>query len=470
MEHIIGRKREMAELKAFTESEESEMIVVYGRRRVGKTFLIRSTFQNDFAFYVTGVSPAEGGRKASLADQLKNFRMALNEYGDIDESDPANWMDAFDRLKKLLRQNNQQRRQIVFIDELPWMETPRSRFLSAFEQFWNGWATRQNNIVLVVCGSATSCIINNIINNKGGLYNRSSHELYVKPFTLKECEDYLQYRGFNYSRMDVLATYMIMGGIPHYMKQLSKSQSLAQNIDHLFFEFKSPLKREYRRLFSSVFNQADKYIEIIETLGKHIYGLTRDEICKKMGMKSGGNISQMLDNLESSCFITSFTPINSKVVSYRLTDFFTLFYLRFVKDNDMNDNAYWTHTLNTPEQNTWAGLTYELVCYMHDQQIKNALGISGILCGKKTWRGRNAQVDMVFERGDKVLQLFEIKYSTNEYCLTSEERTKIENRKQQLLEDYGRQTTTMTTIITTNGVKGALQNLVQNVMTLDDLF
>ena len=321
-----------------------------------------------------------------------------------------------------------------------------------------------------MCGSATSWIINNIINNKGGLYNRTSHELYVKPFSLKECEEYLKHRGFNYSRMDVLTTYMIMGGIPHYMKQLNKAISLAQNIDRLFFGFNSPLKREYRRLFSSVFNQPDKYIEVIELLGKHIYGLTREEICRKMGMQSGGNVSIMLDNLEASCFISSFTPINSKVAFYRLTDFFTLFYLRFVKDNEVNDNAYWTHTLNTPEQNTWAGLTFEIACFMHDQQIKNTLGISGILCGKKTWRNRNAQVDMVFERGDKVLQLFEIKYSANEYNLTSDERTKIENRKQQLLEDYGRQTTMMATIITTNGVKGGLHDVVHNVITLDDLF
>ena len=169
---IIGRKKEIAELKRYYESGRAEFVAVYGRRRVGKTFLIDEVFHDDMVFHHTGLSPYDRRRKITLKDQLQNFYFSLLRHGMEDIAQPKSWMEAFFLLERFLETCDNGSRQVVFIDELPWMDTARSGFLTALEAFWNGWGNMRHNLLLVVCGSATSWMLDNLINNKGGLYGR----------------------------------------------------------------------------------------------------------------------------------------------------------------------------------------------------------------------------------------------------------------------------------------------------------
>lgn len=471
MRELIGRNAESRLLEQYIGSSKSEFIAIYGRRRVGKTYLITQTFKDRLAFDMTGV--LEGDKE----DQMSSFFLSLQKagYGGVK---PKNWIEAFETLKVVLTPALAKGTVIIFIDELPCLDTPRSGLVKALDLFWNGWATRQKNIKLIVCGSATTWMVDNIIDNHGGLHDRITHELHLHPFTLGETEEYLKTNGFRWNRLSFAQAYMILGGIPYYLSLLDKVQSLTENIDRLFFSADGELRREYDRLFKSLFRNPQPYMKIIQLLSSNRKGLTRSEISEKLGKETGGHLSKMLENLENCDFIRKYCvrekKINSKNGIYQLVDFFTRFHNDFCVKGTTDDH-YWSNTLNTPKQNSWYGLAFERLCQAHIPQIKKALGIDRIHTEYYSWRSKEskpaAQIDLVIERADQITNLCEIKYSRAEYAIDSDENAKLQNRVADFERETGIRSAVNLTFITTFGLKpNSYSSDIHYRVQLDALF
>ncbi len=454
MEKFIGREEESRLLNEYVNSGKSEFIAIYGRRRIGKTFLVNQVLGDFFTFSVSGVIDG------TYEEEMEAFVEALTFAGHQLNQRPKNWLQAFAELRLYIE--SKQKKNIpcvLFIDELPCFDTQRSGFVKALGHFWNSWASLQNNLTLVVCGSATSWMLSNIVDNKGGLHNRVTHEIALNPFNLKETEQYLESRGIFWGQDGTLQCYMAFGGVAYYLSLLSPVKSLAQNLDLLLFAPNGELRREYPRLFGTLFDQPEPYYRIIELLFTNKSGMTRTELLEKLGKNSNGGISTYLRNLVNCGFVRSCRMRNKTIKRngniYQLSDFFVLFYLNFVSKSG-NDNHYWTTHLASPEVNSWRGLAFERVCMMHIEQIKKALGIEGISVQYYTWRSQNsdtgAQIDLVLERADAIANICEIKYSSGEYVLDKEEWLKLRNRENAFRTETKFKGGTLLTMITANGL------------------
>lgn len=470
---LIGRKKEQEELLRAYQSEYSEFVAVTGRRRIGKTFLVRETFGYKFAFQHSGIA----NQKTRI--QLQEFRQSLIQSGMKKCRMPSDWFDAFNLLSQFLN-NLPKGKKVVFIDELPWMDAPRSHFVSALEHFWNGFATARKDILLIICGSATSWIINNVFRNHGGLHNRVTYRIHLSPFTLHECELYAQSRRLDMTRFGILECYMVMGGVPFYWSLLERGRSVAQNIDNLMFSPMGKLRYEYRELYDSLFKNPEPYLEIVSLLGTKRIGMTREEMVKEGNVPSNGQLTKVLENLEACGFIRAYS-INGRRhrnLRYQLIDNFTLFYYKFLHNNAGVDEAFWSNNLNTPSTNTWQGLAFEQVCFEHIRQIKWALGIGGVVTKIYSWQiggddeGRTgAQVDLVIDRADRNVNLCEMKFSTTKYAVNKEDDADWRHKQVRFMETSKPFKGAFMTLITPFGVKeGMYQFSAHNVLTLDDLF
>ena len=469
---IIGRKEEQQILHSAVQSENSEFVAVYGRRRVGKTYLIRETFGYKFTFQHTGLA------KGNTKEQLFSFAISLRDAGYDDCPIPKSWLEAFSLLSTYLK-NSTDEKKIVFLDELPWMDTPRSNFISAFEHFWNGWASARKDIVLIICGSATSWIINKVINDHGGLHNRVTKQIALQPFTLKECEMFAQSKGLEMSRYQLAECYMVFGGIPYYWSLLEKGLSLAQNIDKIIFAKNGKLSNEFNQLYASLFKSPEQYIDIVTALGKKKVGMTREEIIAATDKYSNGALSKVLDELEYCGFIRKYNGFDkkSKQAIYQLIDNYTLFYFKFIQQNENNDEHFWSASIDSAMHRAWSGLAFERLCMAHTQQIKAALGIAGVLSNVYSWRKEanemsdGAQIDLLIDRKDQVINLCEMKYSLSEYIIDAEYEQKLRNKKSAFINTTNTRKAVHLTMVTTFGIKAnAHSGIVQNEITLEDLF
>lgn len=473
MNTIIGREQEIKKLSAAVDRVRPEFIALYGRRRVGKTFLINQMFRNQFAFKMTGV--IEG----TLKDQFTAFVDAMNDYGFDVPDQPKDWMQAFIMLKNALKKKvNNGEQCIVFIDELPAMDAEGSNVAGAVGYFWNSWASQYDNFVFIICGSATSWMITNVIDSKGGLHDRITVEMPIHPFTLKETEQYLEYQHFLWNRQMVLQAYMIFGGIPYYLSLLDKEESLVQNVDRLFFSQDIQMRREFRRLFNTLYKNPEKYIDIIKALNKSRKGLTREEIASELKCSNNGHLGKQLEDLVCCDLIRKNIvrekEIKRKDAIYQLCDFFSLFYLTFIERAEV-EQQYWSHHINTPEVNSWMGLTYERICMAHIQQIKHSLHLDTISTLSYSWRSKTstpaAQIDIIIERADKIINICEVKYCQGEYNLDKDEYERIKKRKNAFIQETGLRHVPWLTMITTEGVaRGKYSEMIQTQVTLDDLF
>ena len=479
MGNYIGRERETQELLRLYNSKRPEFVAVYGRRRVGKTFLIKEFFKDKMAFYHTGLSPFESLEGNQLTEQLRNFYASLRQYGCEEETRPTSWFEAFQLLKKILEKRNKKERLVVFIDELPWMDTPRSNFLSAFEHFWNSWGANQSNLLLVVCGSSTSWVRKNLIENRGGLYNRLTYEIKLYPFSLYESELYFKSLGVKLSRYDITQAYMALGGIPYYMNFWNPSMSLAQNIDNLFFVKEAKLKTEFERLFGSLFTNAETYMAVVRFLSTKHCGFSRSEIAQKTKIPDGGGLTSILEALEASDFIVKYQPYenNKRNLLYKVVDNFCLFYLRFVSSKKITDTQYWQKNLLSHDIATWRGIAFEEVCLQHIGQIKKALGVSAVTSTEASWTLKGdesysgAQIDLVITRSDNVVNLCEMKYYGDDYVVDKEEDRKMRHRITMINQTLSRKQTLFVVLITSFGLKqNAYSSIFQQTITLDDLF
>lgn len=470
---IIGREKELELLKSATRDEYSHFIAVYGRRRIGKTFLINEAFNYRFTFSHSAMSDG------SYSMQLESFASSLNDYGLKVNKKPKNWLEAFDMLRELIKKSSEKKK-VVFVDELSWMDTPRSDMLSALENFWNSFCVVRRDVVLIVCASATSWMMSNIIHNKGGLYNRLTEQINLTPFSLKECEDYAKSRNLICGREQIIQYYMIFGGIPFYWSFIKKGMSVYQNIDQLFFSFNAPLKKEFDYLFSSLFKKPEAYIKIVEALSTRKIGMNRNDIIDATGITNSGDLTKKLEDLEYCGFIRKYCSFGSKTKNaiYQLMDPFTYFYYSFMKD-EPDDEHFWTNQLNMPKLNTWQGLAFERVCLLHINQIKIKLGISGVLtnvhsfsCKKDADNGiYGSQIDLLIARKDQIINLCEMKYSSGIYSIDKDTYLDIQKKISDLQKITGTRYAIHPILITTYGLlDNSYSSYMQAVVTMDDLF
>lgn len=470
---IIGRIKEIEMLKATTADDKSHFIAIYGRRRIGKTFLIREVFNNRFTFEHTGLSSGK------TKQQLHAFQLSLINCGYNPKKRIKTWLDAFDELKGLIQSSNEKKK-IIFIDELSWMDTNKSDMIVALENFYNSFVAARNDVVLIVCSSATSWILKKVIHNKGGLYNRLTEQINLKSFSLGECEEYVKSQGLVLTRDQIIQGYMIMGGVPYYWGLLKKGLSLSQNIDELFFNENSQLKNEFKYLYSSIFKNPEIYVKIIDQLSKTKSGMTREELAREIKTTNNGNFGEKLEELEACEFIKKTNNFKTKKKGslYKLVDNYTLFYYNFLKD-EPNDPHFFSNQINTPKINTWFGLSFENMCFSHINKIKEKLSINRVLtdvcsyrCLKNEEKGVfGSQIDLLIIRKDRVINLCEIKYSQSEFTPNKE----FENSMKRKINDLTINTKTKyaiyPTLITNIGlVNNSYSDIIQSLVIGDDLF
>lgn len=469
---MIGRKKEQERLNAAYQSEQSEFVVVYGRRRVGKTYLVRETFGDRIVFQHTGHS------RGKMSEQLLYFRDSLEDAG---WSCPLlkTWHDAFRQLQKFL-EGRTERRKVVFIDELPYMATHKSGCVAALEHFWNGWASARKDIVLIVCGSAASWLMKKVIADKGGLHNRVTGKIHLSPFMLSECEAFAKSKGLEYNRRQIAECYMALGGIPYYWNFLAKGLGVQQNMDMLFFADDAALRTEYDELYRSLFEFPEPYMNIVEALGRFGAPMSRDEVAKAAGMPSSGRLTGYLDDLEKCGFVgrSGSFGANVKGAVYRLMDSYTLFYFRFVRNNVSNDRRFWSDSVDAPFRLSWLGFAFERLCLLHVEQIKRALGISGVRTAVSSWRHRadgvfpkGAQIDLVIDRRDDIINLCEMKFCRGRFIITKKYDEELATKVQVFKGVTRTRKSVHITMVTAEGVeKNCYWSDIQSEVTLDDLF
>ncbi len=469
---MIGRKREREELNRLYDSRESEFVALYGRRRVGKTYLVRETFGGRFSFCHTG-KPKGGAR-----EQLAHFGKSLAEWGAKGTASPKSWDEAFDGLKRVVNASKMPKK-VLFIDEMPWMDTPRSGCLSALESFWNEWASARKDILLIVCGSAASWMVRNLFKNRRGLHNRVTARIGLMPFTLGECEQYAEEQGLVMSRGDIAECYMILGGIPYYWHCLRPGLSLSQNVDSMFFVENAPLRDEFSEIYKSLFGNAEAYEKVVAALAGKQSGMTRADIIEAAGSGIAGNLSTVLDNLECSGFTRRFRALGKRKrdAFYQLTDSFTLFHFRFLGGRTA-DPSFWQSTAQTHARATWKGLAFERLCLQHLRQIREALGVSGVNVEAYAWRHTpddtfpyGAQIDLLLDRSDNVVNVCEAKYCSETYAIDAKTESSLMRKLAVFSQTTGTRKAVHLTMLTTFGlVRNAHSGRVQSVVTLDDLF
>ncbi len=471
---MIGRKSEQKYLLDAFNADSSRFVAVYGRRRIGKTFLVRETFGHKFTFQHSGAADKE--KKV----QLNLFRSSLKDAGH--EACPVlkSWYDAFNELKVLVCKSDEKKK-VIFLDEAAWMDTPKSQFLSALEFFWNNWASNRKDVLLIICASATSWIINKVFRDRGGLHNRITDKIALAPFTLKECELYAKEMGLNFTRYQILGLYMIMGGVALYWSLLNGSLSPVQNVDYLFFNKDARLSGEFNDLYDSLFKNSSPYKEIVSCLGKNAQGLTRAEIITKAKQADNGALTERLEELEECGFILKMRPFpyKKKEAVYKLIDNYSIFYFKYLKEN-AGINSFWLKNFNSSSVQSWSGFAFERVCLQHIEQIKRAMGISAVMTTEHSWRcvpskdekqKKGAQIDLLIDRRDGVLNVCEMKWSAGEFTISKAYDAELRNKIAVLRAETLTKKAVHITMITTYGVShNAYYNSIQSEVTLDQLF
>ena len=472
---LIGRKEEQKILESALASREAEMVAIIGRRRVGKTFLVNEVYKGRILFEVTGI------QNAPLAEQIRNFVFQVAKIPQMPQALvlPTNWLDAFILLISHLGEAGAQEKKVVFFDEMSWLETPNSGFLRAFGFFWNSFAVKQN-LVVVICGSAASWMINKVVNDRGGLHNRITKRIHLQAFNLAETEAYLKSRNAHFTRDALAELYMALGGIPHYLKEVQPGKSAVQNIDQLCFSPNGPLRDEFQRLYTSLFAHAERHESVVRALAGSWQGLTRQRIVEAAKLPEGGNTSVVLEELEQSGFIASYFPFGKKKKEklYRLTDEYSLFYLQFIEHKKQEGAHAWQHFSQTQAYKIWSGYAFENICLKHIPNIKAALGIAGIYSETSTFykkgtaEEKGVQIDLLIDRNDRVINVFEIKFHRTEITLYERDAQALREKIRVFRETTQTNKYLVLTLIAAFGLKhnGHSLGLVEQVLTLNDLF
>jgi AAA+ ATPase superfamily predicted ATPase len=486
MSNLIARHEECELLKAMLSSNQAEFLALYGRRRIGKTFLILSFFDKvKYPFFrVTGL------KNGTMKEQIRSFTTAIGQtfYQGADLKEKHNWFDAIEVLHQaILMKVRPDENVVLFFDEFPWMVGRKSRLLETLEYYWNHYWSSDPRIKLIICGSSAAWIIRKIINQKGGLHNRITRKIQLKPFKLKEMKSFLGSKGLKLNHKQITEIYMATGGVPYYLASVIKGQTAMQLIDSLAFRQNGLLFNEFDNLFSSLFDDSQAYIDLLRIVSKNRYGLEQAELITKSKFSSGGTAIKKLDELVDTGFLMKFIPHfnKKKGIYYRLIDEYTYFYLSWIEPikntllNESMDPGYWEHLRGTPAWNAWAGYTFESVCYQHLSEIRKALGLNPTAI-PDTWRNSpkkkesitGAQIDLLFDRRDGAINLCEIKYTGQPFVLDKIEADNLRNKMDVFIKKTGTTKQIFLTLISAQGIKPSIysEEMIAHVVTLDDLF
>jgi type II secretory pathway predicted ATPase ExeA len=473
---IIGRAEEKQVLDDIIANDKADLVAVYGRRRIGKTYLVRTYLKNQIVLEYSGIHNVDTG--VQLASYCQTLAAQLNN--NIALPVVADWFAAFDLTKQLLQKKARRKKMVLFLDEFPWMQNHKSNFLAAFEQFWNTWASRQHHLAVILCGSAASWMIKNVVRNKGGLHNRITQKIALQPFTLFETEAFLKSRNVELNRYQITQLYMAFGGVPHYLEQATKGLSAAQIIDKACFTRSGFLFNEFTDLYKALFDNTDRHFKVIRALAAKPMGLNRNEIIKACKLQSGGSTSILLEELTASGFITPYVPVGKKIKDsiYKLTDEYSLFYLKFMEGNRGGSKGTWVKLSDTPTWKSWSGLAFETICMKHIPAIKKALGIAGIYSETAIWKSRSnsskdaAQIDLVISRRDNCINLCEIKFYENSFAIDKKYAAALQQKKQVFHTETHTRKHLFITFISSTGLQSNTHSigLVDQQVTLDDLF
>lgn len=473
---VIGRNDIITRIKKGLKSDKAELIAILGRRRVGKTFLINRVLEEDIVFQFTGLY------QSNLKEHLERYSVNLSRSmkAPIPLKTPKSWFDAFDMLGEFILRLKTKKKKVVFLDEFPWMATNRSRFLTAFTDFWNGFASKRKDLMVVICGSSASWMINKVLKSRGGLHNRVTDRILLQPFTLTETKQFLRKKNIIINDMDIIRLYMMMGGIPFYLEQLEKGESLVQSIDRICFTKNALLRLEYNELMASLFDHSIKHTAIIETLHRQPRGLIRDELLKKTKLQSGGGFTSILEELEASDFITSAVPYGNKAKDriYKLKDYYINFYLKYIRGSKPGKTKIWEKLATSPSYISWSGLAFENVCNDHIDEIKRALRIDGIYSTSGAWHSRGdenvpgAQIDLLVDRADNIINICEIKFTNTPSIITADYAHKIRLKLAAFNHFTKSRKTLFPTMITSYGLieNKHSKSLIQQSITMSDLF
>jgi AAA+ ATPase superfamily predicted ATPase len=467
---MIGRKYEIKRMEESLTSPNSELIAVYGRRRVGKTYLIRHVYEKHIRFEVTGLYDGNQEKQLDIFyDELKRVFNKIKE-----EDKPKDWKGAFELLKTYINSLRSKSKKVIFIDEMPWLDTHKSDFRMYLGHFWNTYCEKRSDIVVVLCGSAASYMVQNVISNKGSLHARLSYKLQIRPFTLFETEEFLKSKNLNWGYYHILHLYIAIGGIPHYLNKLKKGESVVQAIQRLCFDPNGDLINEFDEIFESLFSHSSSHISIVRALGKLSKGISRAELITKSKHAGGGPFTRTLEELIASGFVSKyhgFDKINRKML-YRLSDEYSNFFLKYIEPNKNQGENFWKTMFQQQSYISWAGFNFETICLKHLAQIKKALKIQGIHSTNSSWNAKGAQIDLVIKRADNWINLCEMKFYNSPYKIGKSELENLRNKISKFKEDTRTKDVVVITILTTFGVfkNENFHEIVENSFEMDILF
>ncbi len=471
---IAGRTNEIAFLQRLLLKKNPEFVAIYGRRRVGKTFLIREVYQKQIVFECSGL------HQKSFSQQLENFWLTLQEVNPNGERSlpPKSWLQAFSQLKIFLNSLQGHQKKVVFLDEIPWFETPRSGFLAALDNFWNQYCSKRADIILVICGSAASWIIKKVINDRGGLHNRITAHIRLMPFNLEETKEFLELNQVQLTDKDIIQLYMSVGGIPFYLQDVQAGKSVPQILDDLFFNSQATLQYEFQNLYASLFKNSDLHEQIVAALASKNKGMNRSEIISQTGLKSGGGLSIALKELIACGFVKEMYPIQKTKEGslYRLVDEYSHFYHKFLAPKKTKSS--WLQISEKPSYKIWSGYAFENLCIKHSLQIKQALGIHGIITNDFSWSQRGAaktagaQIDLVIDRADNCINLFELKFHHSTFTIDKKYAAQLQQKVQIFKEQTQTKKNVFLTFLTVFGVNKNKYylSLASNQLLVEDLF
>ena len=467
---MVGRNYEINRLLNSLKSNASELIAVYGRRRVGKTFLIRNIYKEHIKFEVSGLYQGEKEQQLDIFfDELKKVSLRF-----LEEDRPESWKDAFELLKKYINGLRGKEKKVIFIDEMPWLDTHKSDFRMYFGHFWNTYCEKRNDLIVVICGSAASYMVQNVISNQGSLHARLTYKLHIKPFTLHETKAFLESKNIHWGHFHILHLYIAIGGIPHYLNKIEKGESVVQTIQRLCFDVNGDLVNEFEEIFESLFTHSSSHISMVRALAQTNKGLTREELIAQSNLHSGGAFTQALEELIASGFVSKYAALNkkSKNTLYRLSDEYSRFYLKYIEQNKNQGANFWKTLFQSQSYLSWAGFNFETICLKHINQIKKALKIEGIHSVNSSWTSKGAQIDLVIKRDDHWINLCEMKFHSSEYTIEKSELENLRNKIALFKSETRTKDIAAITMITTFGIteNANFHEIVENSFTMDVLF
>jgi uncharacterized protein len=474
---VVGREQEKEVFKKLIASPQAEFVAIYGRRRIGKTYLVREFFDEKIIFSFTGAYETE------TQIQIHNFYVELQRIWNIEATlkAPQNWSEAFHLLTDyLLTFKTKTDKIVVFIDELPWLDRTGAGFLNALSYFWNQHGSQMKNLILITCGSAASWMIHKLLNDKGGLHNRVTKRIEIKPFTLSETADFCVYKNLKFTQYQISQLYMVMGGVPFYWQAVEQGKSVTQVIEQLCFEQNGLLATEFKPLFHSLFKNANNHVAIIETLAKHPYGLTRQQLLAGIDVSNGGSFVRILEQLIESGFVKLLPPFGKKTKDtiFRIVDFYSIFYLKFINGNTSDRTNVWQNLANGPSYQSWMGYAFENICLTHFKPIHETLGISGIYTQISSFyfKGNEelpgTQIDLIIDRNDGIINLCEAKFSKEEFVISKDYIATLRRKRAVFQHITGTKKSVVTTLLTTYpAIKNQYYNEeIHSEVSLDKLF